>query len=112
VPPTTPADYLPKFAHKVALPNYVVDKAVEIITDAKSFGLTSGRAPAGVAAAVLYIAADIYNMQKTQKEIAEAAGVTEVTVRNRHRELEEKMDLYKYKEGVLTKGKEKSKSKD
>jgi transcription initiation factor TFIIB len=101
VPPTTPADYLPKFAHKVKLPNYVVDKATEIINDAKGYGLTSGRAPAGVAAAVLYIAADIYNMQKTQKEIADAAGVTEVTVRNRHRELEEKMDLYKYKEQVL-----------
>jgi len=105
VPPTTPSDYLPKFAHDVGLPKYVVDKAKEIIDDAKKQGLTSGRAPAGVAAAVLYIAADIHNMQKTQKEIADAAGVTEVTVRNRHRELEEKMDLYKYKEQVLKEGK-------
>ncbi|MBN2518360.1 MAG: transcription initiation factor IIB [Candidatus Altiarchaeota archaeon] len=105
VPPTTPSDYLPKFAANVGLPNYVVDKAKEIIADAKKMGLTSGRAPAGVAAAVLYIAADIYNMQKTQKEIADAACVTEVTVRNRHRELEEKMDLYKYKQDVLRESK-------
>ncbi len=109
VPPTTPVDYLPKFAHKVGLPNYVIDKAVEIINDAKNLGLTSGRAPAGVAAAVLYIAADVYNMQKTQKEIADAAGVTEVTVRNRHRELEEKMDLYKYKKEVMEEAREKGK---
>jgi len=100
VPPTTPADYLPKFAHNVGLPNYVVDRAVEIVNDAKKLGLTSGRAPAGIAAALLYIASDLYDMQKTQKEIADAAGVTEVTVRNRHRELEEKMDLYKYREQI------------
>lgn len=106
VPPTTPSDYLPKFACDVGLPNYVVDKAKEIIADAKKMGLTSGRAPAGVAAAVLYISADIYNMQKTQKEIADAANVTEVTVRNRHRELEEKMDIYRYKQEVLKELKE------
>jgi transcription initiation factor TFIIB len=41
----------------------------------------------GLAAASLYLAGVIEGEIKTQKEIAEAAGVTEVTVRNRYKGL-------------------------
>jgi transcription initiation factor TFIIB len=47
----------------------------------------------GLAAAALYIACLIKNEKKTQKDIAEAAGVTEVTVRNRYKSLRRQLDI-------------------
>jgi transcription initiation factor TFIIB len=46
-----------------------------------------------LAAAALYIACLQNNEKKTQKDIAEAAGVTEVTVRNRYKTLRKQLHL-------------------
>ena len=55
--------------------------------------LTSGRGPTGVAAAAIYIASGLYNMRKTQKQIAMTVGVTEGTIRNRYKELAENLAI-------------------
>jgi transcription initiation factor TFIIB len=55
--------------------------------------LTSGRGPAGIAAAGLYVAALLNNEKKTQREVADVAGITEVTIRNRYKELLDKLGL-------------------
>ena len=47
----------------------------------------------GMAAAALYIACVLEGERKTQKDLAESAGVTEVTVRNRYRGLREVLGL-------------------
>jgi predicted transcriptional regulator len=47
----------------------------------------------GMAAAALYIACLQNNEKITQKDIAEAAGVTEVTVRNRYKALKKQLNL-------------------
>src|SRR5438046_1805195 len=49
--------------------------------------LASGVAPSGVAAAPIYIAAILSAKPCTQKEVAEVAGVTEVTIRNRYKRI-------------------------
>jgi transcription initiation factor TFIIB len=41
----------------------------------------------GIAAAASYIASVIVGEKRTQREIAEIAKVTEVTIRNRYKEL-------------------------
>jgi len=46
-----------------------------------------------LAAAALYIACLVKNEKKTQKDIAEAAGVTEVTVRNRYKSLRRQLGI-------------------
>jgi transcription initiation factor TFIIB len=46
----------------------------------------------GMAAKALYVAC-LQNNEKTQKDIAEAAGVTEVTVRSRHKTLKRQLEL-------------------
>jgi transcription initiation factor TFIIB len=56
-------------------------------------GLISGRGPTGVAAAAVYIASAMYGERRTQKEVADVAGVTEVTIRNRYRELKKELGL-------------------
>ena len=60
---------------------------------AKNSELTSGRGPTGIAAASLYVAALINNEKRTQREVADIAGVTEVTIRNRYKELLKKLKL-------------------
>ncbi|HIP63507.1 MAG TPA: transcription initiation factor IIB, partial [Archaeoglobus profundus] len=68
-------------------------KAIEIIKKAEEKELTSGRGPTGVAAAAIYIASILCGERRTQREVAEVAGVTEVTIRNRYKELAEKLGI-------------------
>ena len=65
--------------------------AHKIISMARKLKLTSGRGPTGIAAAASYIASVLTGERKTQREIAEIAQVTEVTIRNRYKELVEKL---------------------
>ncbi|HLC57971.1 MAG TPA: transcription initiation factor IIB [Candidatus Nanoarchaeia archaeon] len=91
--PSNPIDYLPRFASALRLNAETQSKAVEILEEAQECELTSGRGPTGIAAASLYIAALINNEKRTQREVADVAGVTEVTIRNRYKELLRELDL-------------------
>ncbi|MFB6294469.1 MAG: sigma factor-like helix-turn-helix DNA-binding protein, partial [Candidatus Nanohaloarchaea archaeon] len=55
--------------------------------------ILAGKAPTGIAASALYIASNIEGEKRTQKEVAEMLNVTEVTVRNRSKELVEELGL-------------------
>ena len=68
-------------------------KAIEILKDAADKELTSGRGQTGVAAASIYIASILCGERRTQREVADVAGVTEVTIRNRYKELAERLDI-------------------
>lgn len=94
--PTDPVNYVPRLVTKLNLDGRVQQKAVEIIRFASSEGLTSGRGPTGVAAAAVYIASVLLEVKRTQRDIASAANVTEVTVRNRYKELIDKLTLEIY----------------
>jgi transcription initiation factor TFIIB len=93
VPLTDPSQYIPKFATALRLGGEVQEEAVKLIGKALRKGLISGRGPTGVAAAALYIASAMHGEKKTQKEVADVAGVTEVTIRNRYRELKRELGL-------------------
>jgi len=88
IPPTTPGEYLHKFSVEMRLSRTVMKKAERIIETVKRMGLISGKGPAGVAAACIRMASDIESMGELPKEIAEISGVTQVTIRNRYKELE------------------------
>ncbi len=64
-----------------------LQKSVEILEKAQKAELTSGRGPTGIAAAALYVAALMHGEKRTQREVADVAGVTEVTIRNRYKEI-------------------------
>ena len=49
--------------------------------------MIDGKSPTGVAAAAIYIAAYLEGRNRTQREIADISSVTEVTIRNRYKEL-------------------------
>ena len=85
--PSNPVDYIPRFASELELSAVTQSKAVEIIEEARRIALTSGRGPTGIAAAALYVSALINGEKRTQRAVADVAGVTEVTIRNRYKEL-------------------------
>ena len=62
-------------------------RAREILVTAKQMRITAGKDPMGFAASALYVACTLEGETKTQKDVAEAAGVTEVTIRNRYKGL-------------------------
>jgi transcription initiation factor TFIIB len=93
--PSNPADYIPRFASALKLSPETQSKAVEILEKAQMEELTSGRGPTGIAAAALYVSALIHGEKRTQREVADVAGVTEVTIRNRYKELLEELKLEK-----------------
>jgi transcription initiation factor TFIIB len=91
--PTSPQDYLPRFFNKLKLSREAQQKTKEIIDMALKKELTSGKTPTGIAAASVYIATVLCGEKKTQKQIAEIAGVTEVTVRNHYKVLAEELNI-------------------
>lgn len=90
--PISPIDYVPRFASKLGLSGIVQSKAIEILKETINKGLNNGKGPSGMAATALYLASILLGERKTQKDVAEVAGVTEVTIRNRCKELSQ-LDL-------------------
>ncbi|MEM2935685.1 MAG: transcription initiation factor IIB [Candidatus Bathyarchaeia archaeon] len=91
VPPLKPTHYISKFSNQLAMQGKNEEIAHKTLTVAKNLKLTSGRGPTGIAAAASYIASVLTGERKTQREIAEIAQVTEVTIRNRYKELVERL---------------------
>jgi transcription initiation factor TFIIB len=91
IPPLKPSQYITKFSNQLTMQGKVEEIAHKILAGAKELKLTSGRGPTGIAAAASYIASVLTGERKTQREIAEIAQVTEVTIRNRYKELVERL---------------------
>jgi transcription initiation factor TFIIB len=64
-----------------------IRRAIDIVRMTEQREISAGKAPMGLAASALYLAGLLEGEVKTQKEIAQAASVTEVTVRNRYKGL-------------------------
>jgi len=93
--PSNPVDYISRFASALKLSPEAQSRAIKVLEQAQKKELTSGRGPTGIAAAALYVSALLHNERRTQREVADVAGVTEVTIRNRYKELLEKLGLEK-----------------
>ncbi len=76
-----------RVASKVGMSERTTRRALEIVRLTEEKEISAGKAPMGLAASSLYLAGLLEGEPKTQKQIAEAAGVTEVTVRNRYKGL-------------------------
>jgi transcription initiation factor TFIIB len=93
MPVSDPLTYVSKIAEKNGVTGKTQGAAITILRNAKQQRFSAGKDPMGMAAAALYIAC-LQNGEKiTQKDIAEAAGVTEVTVRNRYKTLKKQLKI-------------------
>ncbi|TBR08900.1 MAG: transcription initiation factor IIB [Candidatus Nitrosotenuis sp.] len=93
MPVVDPISCMSKIASKVGLNEKTKRRALTILEDASTMQITAGKDPMGLAAAALYISCIKCKENVSQKEIALAAGVTEVTIRNRYKGLRESLKL-------------------
>jgi len=93
VPVLDPEKFVLMFGRELGLSGETIRKGIDILKQVKESGVNIGRDPAGIAAAAIYIATKLTGEKRTQKRVSDVAGVTEVTVRNRYREIIEKLNL-------------------
>src|SRR3989337_218506 len=93
MPIADPITYISKIGERIGITGQTQGLAIRILREAKKRRIASGKDPMGLAAAALYIACLQVNEKKTQKDIAEAAAVTEVTIRNRYKALKRQLGL-------------------
>jgi len=93
MPIADPLTYVSKIAERTGITGRTQGIAIQILREARKRRAAAGKDPMGLAAASLYIACLKNNEKKTQKDIAEAAGVTEVTVRNRYKSLKKQLNI-------------------
>ena len=87
VKPADPEQYVPRFASDLDLSEEASRQARELLQASREQGVHSGKSPVGLAAAAVYAAALLTNESVTQSEVSEVANISEVTIRNRYKEL-------------------------
>jgi transcription initiation factor TFIIB len=87
VEPVSPHLYLSRLMGEIETQPSVRARASELVALALDSGIATGKNPAGVAGAALYLAGVERLQNATQSEIAAAAGVTPVTLRKRYYDL-------------------------
>ncbi len=93
MPVVDPVKCVSRIASKAGLSEKTKRRAIEILRKAAETRTSAGKDPMGLAAAALYVACVLEGENKTQKDVAEAAGVTEVTIRNRYKGLKAALNL-------------------
>lgn len=84
---------LSKIANKINASEKVKRYAIEILKNANTQRITAGKDPMGMAASALYISCVKYDVDVSQKDVAMAAGVTEVTIRNRYKDMRKSLQV-------------------
>jgi transcription initiation factor TFIIB len=87
VEPADPASYVPRFTSDLDLSEEVERRARQLLDAAREEGVLSGKSPVGLAAASVYAASLLTNEKVTQSDVSEVASISEVTIRNRYKEL-------------------------
>jgi len=85
VPMVDPVKCVSRVANKANISERTKRKAMNMIYDVVKSGLAAGKDPMGLAASVLYVSCVNSGEVKSQAAIADAAGVSEVTLRKNQR---------------------------
>jgi transcription initiation factor TFIIB len=96
IPSINTANIISMLVNKNDLSGKVERLALEILKAASELKITSGKSPSGMAAASVYISCILVGEKVTQGSIAAPARVTEVTIRNRYKELVNRLNLEIY----------------
>ena len=81
----TTGDFMPHFCGTLSLSREVQKTATCIAKKAVDLDIVSGRSPISVAAAAIYMGSQASDDKRTQREIADIAGVADVTIRQSYK---------------------------
>ena len=87
VPMIDPMKCVVKVANKAKLSEKTKRQAMNLMHDIVKSGVSAGKDPMGLAGSVIYMSSINTGETITQMDIADAAGVTEVTIRNRYKDI-------------------------
>jgi transcription initiation factor TFIIB len=93
VPQQDPMKCIAKVANKVKLSEKTKRHAAEIMSNVMKEQISAGKDPMGLAASVLYLSSIKTGEPVSQMSIARAAGITDVTIRNRFKDLKSNLQL-------------------
>jgi len=93
VPRPKAQNRVPKIASRANISQRTQSAAIDLLREAERNRITAGKDPTGLAAAALYITCIQGDEKCTQKELARAAGVTEVTIRNRYKGIVKALEI-------------------
>ncbi|MBL77324.1 MAG: transcription initiation factor IIB [Chloroflexi bacterium] len=93
MPVTDPVQCVARIASKIGITEKTKRFAVEVLKIVQENEAFIGKDPMGLAAAALYLSCVKNGEDKTQRDIAEAANVTEVQIQNRYKDLKESIDV-------------------
>lgn len=79
--------YISKLANMAKIDTKVMWLAIDLAHKTNDHLLADGKAPNGLAAAYIYIAATFLGVNILQRDVSSLSGVTEVTIRNRCKDL-------------------------
>lgn len=78
---------IPKYVSSLGLSNDVEKTTIHLLKIYMQRSSLTGRSPNGICAGAIYFATKLKNIKITQKRIAKAVGVSEVTLRSRCKEI-------------------------
>jgi transcription initiation factor TFIIB len=93
LPTCDPMKCVVTVANKAAIDEKTKRQAIEIMDDITKREMSAGKDPMGLAATVLYISGMKTGENITRKDLAQAAGITDVTLRNRFKDLLDNLEL-------------------
>src|SRR5918992_1533004 len=94
IPLVDPMKCIVKIANKLGVNEKTKKQAMNIMSEVVKREMTPGKVPMGLAASVLYLSCQMTREEVSQTSIAAASGVTEVTIRNRFKDLIQINSLY------------------
>jgi len=93
MPVVDPARCVSKIASRAKVSEKTQRRALQILVLADRARISAGKDPMGLSGSAIYVACTLESEAITQREVAEAAGVTEVTIRNRYKGLRAALGL-------------------
>jgi transcription initiation factor TFIIB len=92
IPLIDPVRCLVRLANKTGVSEKLKRSAIDYLKQVKDSNISAGKDPMSITATVLYLTCLHYDdLSKTQRYFAEAAGISDVTIRNRRQELQNKI---------------------
>jgi transcription initiation factor TFIIB len=91
VPNIDPIKCVARVANNAKLAEKTKRQALDIMDKVKQNEISAGKDPMGLAATVIYISCIKTGENISQKEISNVAGITEVTLRNRYKDLKNRL---------------------
>ena len=82
-----------KIGSRIGLNEKIVRHAMKLMQQVLKHGISAGKDPMGLAGAILYVSMQISGVSIKQSEMATASGVTEVTLRNRAKDLKNQLRI-------------------